>query len=106
MADSILQVLEATVAAHGGQPALAQGVAILSGNRPEWFVTNLAAMAAGARLAGIYTNSTPEQCRYIAEHAEAAVAVVENRALLERLEGAGGRPAGLKAVVLLDGEAT
>ncbi len=140
MPDSILQVLDATVGAHAGRPAMArkhgggwettawreyrdavrqaaralvatgvqpgQGVVILSFNRPEWFVTNLAAMAAGARPAGIYTNSTPEQCRYIAEHAEAAVAVVENRALLERLEGAGGRPAGLKAVVFLDGPAS
>src|SRR5512143_3567588 len=140
MADSILQVLDATVAAHADRPALAtrrdgewetstwrqyrhavrqaaralvatgvapgQGVVILSFNRPEWFVTNLAAMAAGARPAGIYTNSTPEQCRYITEHAEAAVAVVENRASLERLEGAGGRPAGLKTVVLLSGPGT
>jgi long-subunit acyl-CoA synthetase (AMP-forming) len=139
MADTLLQVLDATVRAHADRPAMArkrgggwetttwrayrdavrqaaralvatgvapgQGVVILSFNRPEWFVTNLAAMAIGARPAGIYTNSTPEQCRYIAEHAEAAVAVVENRALLERLGGAGGRPPGLKAVVLLDGPA-
>ncbi len=83
-----------------------QGVVILSFNRSEWFVTNLAAMAVGARPAGIYTNSTPEQCRYVAEHAEAAVAVVENRAALERFEGAGGRPPRLKAIVLLDGPAT
>jgi long-subunit acyl-CoA synthetase (AMP-forming) len=140
MADTLLQVLDATVRAHADRPAMArkrgrgwetttwrayrdavrqaaralvatgvapgQGVVILSFNRPEWFVTNLAAMAAGARPAGIYTNSTPEQCRYIAEHAEAAVAVVENRASLEKLEGKGGRPAGLKTVVLLDGPAT
>jgi long-subunit acyl-CoA synthetase (AMP-forming) len=140
MADSVLQILDATVAAHADRSAMArkhaggweattwrgyrdavrqaaralvatgvsagQGVVILSGNRPEWFVANLAAMAVGARPAGIYTNSTPEQCRYIAEHAEAAVAVVENRASLEKLEGAAGRPAGLKAVVLLDGPAT
>jgi long-subunit acyl-CoA synthetase (AMP-forming) len=140
MADTLLQVLDATFRAHADRPAMArkhgggwetttwrayrdavrqaaralvaagvapgQGVVILSFNRPEWFVTNLAAMAAGARPAGIYTNSTPEQCRYIAEHAEAAVAVVENGASLEKLEGAGGRPAGLRTVVLLDGPAS
>jgi long-subunit acyl-CoA synthetase (AMP-forming) len=82
-----------------------RGVVILSSNRPEWFVANLAAMAAGAQPAGIYTNSTPEQCRYVTEHAEAAVAVVEDRASLERLQGAGGRPAGLSAIVLMDGPA-
>jgi long-subunit acyl-CoA synthetase (AMP-forming) len=101
--DAVRQAARALVAT-GVEPG--QGVVILAFNRPEWYVTNLAAMAAGARPAGIYTNSTPEQCRYITEHAEAAVAVVENRDALERLQGAGGRPAGLKAVVLMDGEAT
>ncbi len=79
------------------------GVVILAGNRPEWFVTSLATAKVGARAAGIYTNSTPDQCRYIVEHAEAVVAVVENAAALAKLEGAPGRPAGLRFVVLLDG---
>jgi long-subunit acyl-CoA synthetase (AMP-forming) len=83
-----------------------QGVVILAFNRPEWYVANLATIAVGARPAGIYTNTTPEQCRYITEHAEAAVAVVENRESLDRLQAAGGRPAGLKTIVLMDGEAT
>jgi long-subunit acyl-CoA synthetase (AMP-forming) len=79
------------------------GVVILAANRPEWFVTSLAAAAVGARVAGIYTNSTPEQCRYIAEHAEAVLAVVDNPESLAKLSGHGGRPAGLRVVVLLDG---
>jgi long-subunit acyl-CoA synthetase (AMP-forming) len=100
--DAVRQAARALVAT-GVQPG--QGVVILAFNRPEWFVANLATIAVGARPAGIYTNSTPEQCRYITEHAEAAVAFVENRESLERFQGAGGRPAGLKAVVLMDGEA-
>ncbi len=100
--DAVRQAARALVAT-GVEPG--QGVVILAFNRPEWFVANLAAMAVGARPAGIYTNSTPEQSRYITEHAEAAVAFVENRESLERLQGAGGRPAGLKAVVLMDGSA-
>lgn len=81
------------------------GVAILAGNRPEWFVASLAAAMVGARSVGIYTNSTPEQSRYIAEHAESAVAFVDSEAALAKLEGAQGRPASLKNVVLLEGEA-
>jgi long-subunit acyl-CoA synthetase (AMP-forming) len=101
--DAVRQAARALVAT-GVAPG--QGVVILAFNRPEWYVTNLAAIAVGARPAGIYTNSTPEQCRYITEHAEAAVAVVENRESLDRLQAAGGRPAGLKAIVLMDGPAT
>ena len=136
MAETILDVFNATARAHAARPAMARkqpdgwqrtswsgyhdavrqaarsllalgvercdGVAILSANRPEWFVANQAAIAIGARPAGIYTNSTPEQCRYIAEHAEAAVAFVDGPEALARLEGA-GRPGGLKAVVQMDG---
>jgi long-subunit acyl-CoA synthetase (AMP-forming) len=101
--DDVRQMARALVAT-GVEPG--RGVVILAFNRPEWYVANLGAIAAGARPAGIYTNSTPEQCRYIAEHAEAAVAVVEDRGSLERLLGAGGRPAGLRAIVLMDGAAT
>jgi len=101
--DAVRQAARALVAT-GVEPG--QGVVILAFNRPEWFVANLATIGVGARPAGIYTNSTPEQCRYITEHAEAALAVVENRESLARLQGAGGRPAGLKAIVLMDGPAS
>ncbi len=97
--DAVRQAARALVAL-GVEPS--RGVAILAGNRPEWFVANLAAISVAARPAGIYTNSTPEQCRYIAEHAEAAVAFVDGRDALARLEGQ-GRPGGLKAIVQMDG---
>jgi long-subunit acyl-CoA synthetase (AMP-forming) len=89
--------------AHGVGPG--DGIVVLSANRPEWFVTNLAGMTVGARVAGIYTNNTPEQCHYIAEHAEAVVAVVDSPLALARLTPGGSRPASLRTVVLLEGEA-
>jgi long-subunit acyl-CoA synthetase (AMP-forming) len=78
------------------------GVVILAANRPEWFVTSLATAMVGARTVGIYTNSTPEQVRFIADHAEATLALVDSKAALAKLEGAGGRPSRLKTVVLLE----
>src|SRR5512143_3493933 len=84
--EAVRQAARALVAL-GVEPR--RGVTILAGNRPEWYVANLAAISAGARPAGIYTNSTPEQCRYIAEHAEAAVAFVDGPEALERLQAAG-----------------
>jgi long-subunit acyl-CoA synthetase (AMP-forming) len=100
-ADAVRQAARALLALGAGP---GQGVAILSANRPEWFVAHLAAMAVGARPAGIYTNSTPEQCRYIVEHAEAAVVFVENETALARLESA-GRAACVEKSVLFDGAA-
>jgi long-subunit acyl-CoA synthetase (AMP-forming) len=139
VAETLIEVFEATAREHASRPALARktngrwettswselrqtvrraasgltalgvepgaGVAILAGSRPEWFVADLAAMAVGALPAGIYTNSTPEQCRYICEHASASVAIVQDAAALARLRGV-GRPRGLEAIVLLEGESS
>src|SRR6476660_4446438 len=43
-------------------------VTIIGYNCPEWFAADLAAIAAGAIPAGIYTTNTAEQCQYIAQH--------------------------------------
>jgi long-subunit acyl-CoA synthetase (AMP-forming) len=87
----------------GLQPG--RGVVILGRNRPEWFVADLAAIAAGGRPAGIYVTSTAEQCATIASHAEAMVAVVEDAAALARLRAGAIPLPELRAAVLMSGEA-
>ena len=86
--------------------AAGEGVAILGYNRPEWFLADIAAIAAGGLPAGIYTNSTPEQCHYIAEHAEAAIAVVENETHLATFLALRDRLPKLRAIVVMTGELT
>ncbi len=83
-----------------------RGVAIMGFNRPEWFLADLGAIHAGAIPTGIYTTSTAEQVRYIAEHCEAAVVVVEDARYLELF--AALRPAlpHLRAIVAMEGVAT
>jgi long-chain acyl-CoA synthetase len=61
------------------------GVCILSFNRIEWVVADLAAMAAGAVPAGIYVTCSPDQCRYILEHCEASIVFVEDAAQLAKI---------------------
>jgi long-subunit acyl-CoA synthetase (AMP-forming) len=80
------------------------GVAIMGFSRPEWYVADIATMAAGGLPAGVYTTNTPEQCHYIAEHAEAVVAVVENQEYLERFLAVRDRLPRLKTIVLMEGE--
>ena len=81
-------------------------VAILSSNRPEWFLASLGAIASGALPAGIYTTSAPEQCEYIAHHCEAAVVVVENLSHLQTFLACRERLSKLQTLVLLDGVST
>lgn len=80
-----------------------RNVAILSSNRPEWFLASLGAIAAGGVSAGIYTTSAPEQCEYIAHHSEAAVVVVENEAYLAIFLACRERLPHLGTIVLLEG---
>jgi long-subunit acyl-CoA synthetase (AMP-forming) len=75
-------------------------VVILGGNRPEWFIVDLATIAAGGLPSGIYTTSTPEQCGYIIRHCDAVVAVVENPGHLDRLASVRDR---LGTVVVMEG---
>ena len=81
-----------------------QGVAIMGFNRPEWFLGDIGAILAGAVPAGIYTTNPPELCRYIAHHAAAAVAVVENETYLEVFRSIRADLPSLKAVVVMDGD--
>lgn len=83
-----------------------RAVAIVGKSRAEWFLADLGAIAAGGVPVGIYTTSTPEQARYVADHADAAVVVLENAEYLARF---GALRADLKrrpAVVLMEGEGT
>jgi long-subunit acyl-CoA synthetase (AMP-forming) len=83
-----------------------KGVTIMGFARPEWYVANTAAMMAGGLPAGVYTTNTPEQCHYIADHAEAAVAIVENQEYLNRFLAVRDRLPLLRALVLMEGEAS
>lgn len=77
------------------------GLVILAGNRPEWMVADLAAIAAGGLPTGLYTTATPKQCAYVTEHCEASIAVVEHEGFLQQIEGARDR---LRAVVVMAGD--
>ena len=43
-------------------------VAIIGDNRPEWFIAELAAQAAGAASVGLFQDAAPREIRYIVDH--------------------------------------
>ncbi|MCA9651462.1 MAG: AMP-binding protein [Myxococcales bacterium] len=81
-----------------------KGVSIIGFNCPQWVIADLAAIYAGGCPAGIYTTNSPDQCRYIAEHAEAQVAVVENAAQLAKFLEIRSELPELKAIVMMNGD--
>jgi long-subunit acyl-CoA synthetase (AMP-forming) len=79
-----------------------KGVAIIGFNRPEWFVSELAAVAAGGVPAGIYTTLTPDQIHYVATHCEAGIVVVENQELLQKVLEVRERLPDLRSIVVME----
>jgi long-chain acyl-CoA synthetase len=53
-------------------------VSILSNTRPEWTLVDLGALCAGAVVAPIYHTNSPEECRYVLDHAGSRVVFCEN----------------------------
>src|SRR6185436_13119687 len=62
-------------------------LAIISGNRPAWLYTELATQALGAIPVGVYVDSLPEQMRYIVEHCEARIVMVEDQEQADKILG-------------------
>jgi long-chain acyl-CoA synthetase len=77
-------------------------VAIMSRNRPEHVIADLAAVHLGATPVSLYNTLAPEQIAYIAEHCQAKVAVVEGREFMERWEKVKAELPSLRHVVLLE----
>ena len=82
---------------HGGR------IALLSANRPEWHIADVAAMSIGGATAAIYTTNSPEQVAYIIEHSESQVAFVDVPDQLEKILKMRSELPALKKVVVFDG---
>jgi long-chain acyl-CoA synthetase len=80
-----------------------KNVAILGFNRPEWVILDMACMAIGGAPAGIYTTCSPEEVRYIADHCEAPVVLVENEAQWKKIAETRDRLPHLRRVVMMRG---
>tara|TARA_Y100000590_G_scaffold315007_1_gene356194 strand:+ start:543 stop:2327 length:1785 start_codon:yes stop_codon:yes gene_type:complete len=60
-------------------------VVIISENRPEWLIADLAIMTIGAITVPAYITSTKEDYEYILKHSGARCAIVSNHALAQKL---------------------
>ncbi|MEA2517868.1 MAG: long-chain acyl-CoA synthetase, partial [Actinomycetota bacterium] len=60
-------------------------IALLSGNRPEWHIVDVASMALGGATAAVYATNSPEQVAYIVNHSDSKVAFVDTTDQLEKI---------------------
>jgi len=76
--------------------------AILSTNRYEWHVADIAIQSCGGITVPIYPTNSPIQVAYIAGHAEVKVIVCENAAQLAKVQEVRGDLPALKKAVVMD----
>src|SRR5687768_3959257 len=80
-------------------------VALVSESRPEWILTDLAVISAGAVTVPIYPTLSSSQARYILQDCGARIAVVSTRAQLHKIQEVRHQLPAIEAVILIDQEA-
>ncbi|HXV71797.1 MAG TPA: long-chain fatty acid--CoA ligase, partial [Acidimicrobiia bacterium] len=78
-------------------------VAIMSGNRPEHVIADLAIVHAGATPVTIYSTLAANQIQYIADNCKATVAILEDLDFMKRWEEIKTELPNLRYVVLMSG---
>lgn len=77
-------------------------VAAISGNRPAWLYTELAAQSAGAIPLGIFVDSPPSEVRSILDHSEARFVMVEDQEQADKVLSARGHLQWLERIIVED----
>src|SRR4029453_1106732 len=80
-------------------------IAIVSESRPEWVLTDLAVISAGAVTVPIYPTLSASQARYILQDCGARIAVVSTRAQLHKIQEVRHPLPAIEAAILMDREA-
>src|SRR5207244_2841694 len=77
-------------------------VALISENRPEWAIADLAVMSAGAVTVPAYVTNTVEDHRHILGNSGAKAAIVSTAALATRVIPAAAQVPSLRTVIAIE----
>ena len=80
-------------------------VALWSSNRPEWQIADLGIAHAGLVTVAIYQSDAAEQVKYLLNHSDSKVLIVEHRKLLDQVIAMRRELPGLQRVILVEGDA-
>lgn len=84
------------------QPEKQEKIALISPNRPEWIMTDVAVQLTGAVLTPIYPTISPNELVYILKEAGIRILFVANNELYERLKDALKEVPGLEYIFSFD----
>ena len=76
---------------------------LLSNNRPEWHIIDVASMAIGGATAAIYSTNSPDQVAYIIGHSESKFAFVDTTDQLEKILKTRADVPSLQKVIVFEG---
>ena len=79
-------------------------VAVIAESRPEWCITDLAVLTAGGVTVPVYPTLTSGQVRYILKDCAAKVAVVSNRAQVEKIAAIRAQLSDFATAVVMDAD--
>jgi len=75
---------------------------LVSENRPEWFISELAIMLAGGIIVPAYTTYTEEDYKYLIEDCEPTLVIVSNKEMLNKLKKTINEKNFIKTIITLD----
>ncbi|MDB2580473.1 long-chain fatty acid--CoA ligase, partial [Candidatus Pelagibacter bacterium] len=75
---------------------------LVSENRPEWFVSDIAIMLSGGITVPAYTTYTEDDYKYLIEDCEPSLIIVSNNELLKKLNNTINEKKFIKKVITLD----
>ena len=75
---------------------------LVSENRPEWFISDMAIMLSGGITVPAYTTYTEDDYKYLIEDCEPSLVIVSNHEMLKKLNNTINKKKFIKKVITLD----
>ncbi|TDW99900.1 AMP-dependent synthetase/ligase [Dinghuibacter silviterrae] len=97
-----LGLLRLGVSGHDMTPERQDKIAIISNNRPEWVVTDLAVQQVGAVLTPIYPTTNPVELEFILQDAQVKYMFVNNQEQLDKVRALQPRVPSLQKIFTFD----
>jgi long-chain acyl-CoA synthetase len=101
LGDQVREIAKGVIAL-GVEPG--ERVAILSNTRSEWTLADLGAICAGAVVVPVYQTNSPEECRYVLEHARATTIFCEDDVQVAKLDEIRDELPAMRHVIRFEGD--